>query len=124
MEKEKVSHEEVKVFFTAVTMISTFMYCFIMSIYIYKFESEKLSVLWMIASVVAVTVIICNYHVVIDVIFNILGAKEAVGIDLVIIPIIMLSGFLMFYNEKISLLFLSIAISMFIIFVSSFSIHL
>jgi len=119
-----VSHEEIKVFFTAVTMISTFVYCFIMSIYIYKFESEKLSVLWIIASVVAVTVIICNYHVIIEVIFNILVANEALNINLIIIPPIMLSGFLMFYNEKISILFLSIAISMAIIFVGSFIVHL
>ncbi|GEM_PF-3519126 len=119
-----LNHEEIKMLFIAVTMISAFIYCISMTIYIYKFESEKLPVIWMIASVVAATVIICNYHVVIGVIFSILSSKGAVDINLGIVLIIMLSGFLMFFNEKISLLFLSISISIFIIFVSSFVIHL
>ena len=110
-----MSNNEIKALILAIIMLSVLIYCIIMAIYFYRFESKKLSATWIIASVVSAIVVVWNCRLIVDAMFAIFTGNVISIISLIPALFLVIAFYLMFfYYEKTSVLFFSIAISAFI----------
>ena len=110
-----MNHNEIKALILAIIMLSVLLYCIIMAIYFYRFESKKLSIIWIFVCVVATIVAVWNSHLIVNVISAIYTDK-AIAITGILSALFLVIAFylMFFYYEKMSVLFFSIAISTFI----------
>jgi hypothetical protein len=110
-----MSNNEIKALILAIIMLSVLIYCIIMAIYFYRFESKKLSIIWIFICVVAAIAVAWNSHIIVNVMSAIYTDKVIAIIGILSALFLVIAFYLMFfYYEKTSVLFFSIAISAFI----------
>jgi len=114
--RENMSNNEIKALILAIIMLSVLIYCIIMAIYFYRFESKKLSATWIIASVVSAIVVVWNCRLIVDAMFAIYTGNVISIISLIPALFLVIAFYLMFYYyEKTSILFISAGVSTFIV---------
>ena len=112
-----MNYEEIKIIIFNISILSVLIYCIIMTIYNYKIGDKGLSILWIIIDITMI-IVICFNHI--NLSLDFLNINKIVDISLIIIFPSILIIITASSCEKISLLFFSIAVSMFILFGSYF----
>ena len=111
-----MNYEEIKIIIFNISILSALTYSLIMAIYTYRDGYKKLPVLFAVLSVVAILVITGNIQIIWDVMFTLYTNKIIAIITTISALFFVIAFYLMFfYYEKTSILFFSIAISMFIV---------
>jgi hypothetical protein len=113
-----MNYEEIKAVSIVVIMLSALVYSLIMVIYTYRDGYKRLPIIFAMLGIVTIVVITGNMQIFCDVIFNTFYTNiEIFIIDIIAALLLPIAVYIsMFcYNEKASILFFSIAISMFIV---------